>query len=72
MRVNKNGSTARVLVDTFIASNAVAQVIGLTGTTTVTCVAGDTLKIEGYQSTGGNLSIIADALYNYVIIQKVG
>jgi len=72
MRVNKNGSTVRVLVDTFVASNAVAQVIGLTGTTTVTCAVGDTLKLEAYQSTGGNLSIIADALYNYVIIQKVG
>lgn len=42
------------------------------GSDTIECVAGDTLRVQAFQNTGGSLALFPNVRYNYISITRVG
>jgi len=71
--VTQAGSQSRqITVADYFPSASTTAYTGINGTILVGCFAGDTLTVQGYQSSGGARSLLADQSTNIISFVRVG
>jgi hypothetical protein len=72
LRVSINGSSYRVIDETYIQSGGQSRAVFLGGSTKIDVNTDDDVNIEVYQSTGAAKTISSSADYNHVEIALIG